>query len=162
MRAIFSKPRSFRTVGKEKREKSLKDAADRMQQAVKIFTDTILERTPVYTGRTLVNFHWTVDQPATEVRKPVVSSGLPGKTSNLALGSEPRRSANAAVVLSEANAVIERIRVGGIKGDIPTIYLVNNSPSYYAVEYGTYSENARTPPGGITRAGEVKIANILR
>lgn len=162
MRAVFKRPYSWRLRGRQYKQAALKDIADRMSLAITIATDTILERTPVYTGRTLVNFQWSVDGPVQGVRKPIASSGLPGRTSTLPLGSEPRRSANAAVVLGESKNIIARVMRGSYKGDLPVVYLVNNSPSYYGVEYGTYSDKARTPPGGITRTLEVKIAPILR
>lgn len=161
MRVSFKRPHGFRQKGREYKRKALKEIADRMVLAIQISTETILERTPVYTGRTLVNFQWTRDEPAKNVRRPVASSGLPGKTSTLPLGSEPRRSANAAVVQTEANTLIFQVKNGVYKG-LPTVYLVNNSPSYYGVEFGTYSDKARTPPGGITRSLEAKITRILR
>lgn len=161
MKMTFKRPHGFRLKGRQYKQKALQHTADRIKLAIRIATDTILERTPVYTGRTLVNFQWTIDAPAQGVRRPVASSGLPGRTSVLPVGSEPRRSANAAIVELDAAKLMLAVQRGVHKG-MPDIYLVNNSPSYYGVEYGTYSDKARTPPGGITRTLEAKIQLVLR
>jgi hypothetical protein len=120
--------------------------------------------TPVYTGKTLVNYRWSVGEAVRGTRPAVKEPDLPGKTSGMALGREPRRSANAAVVREEFEAVLATLRT--TRNPFQNIYLTNSTPYFDQVEYGTYSTSegskARTPPGGMTRRGETVLeATIL-
>lgn len=118
--------------------------------------ESILQ-TPVYTGRTLANYRWSLAAPIEGARAPISRPALPGKTSELKLGSEPRRAVNAAQVEQEFREVIDDLK----KNPLQDIYLVNNTPYFLDVEYGTYSTSegaqTRTPPGGMVRRGETLL-----
>jgi hypothetical protein len=116
---------------------------------------SILE-TPVYTGRTLSNFRWSVGSPITSTRAALAEPSLPGKTSDLPLGSEPRRKANAARIQEEFEAILVAVKENPFR----QIFLNNNLPHFSDVEYGTYvrdGHQSRTPPGGMTRRGETLL-----
>jgi hypothetical protein len=120
---------------------------------------SILE-TPVYTGRTLVNFRWSIGSPIKSTRGAVTEPALPGKTSDLPLGSEPRRRANAAVVQEEFEIVLAAAKANPFQ----SFYLTNNRPEFSEVEYGSYAREghqSRTPPGGMTRRGETLLEYSL-
>jgi hypothetical protein len=105
--------------------------------------------------------HWSRGAPVETVRAAIKNPELPGKTSDLAIGEEPRRGANAAIVQAEFLAL-----VAGIRADPYTpIFLTNTHPNFDAIEYGSYSldsgKKSRTPPGGMTRRGETKVKYAL-
>lgn len=158
MKVKFSKRPNFRRIGQQKKKAATAAIEGLIVASVRIMTDSVLTRTPVYTGTTLVNFQWAVGGPVQVPRPPIARPSLPGITSTLAVGTEPRRAANAAIVLGESEALISKIR----KNPFQTISISNPSDSYYMVEYGTYSpDGSRTPPGGITRAAEAQIDLLL-
>jgi hypothetical protein len=120
-----------------------------------------IEDTPVYTGRTLVNYRFSVGNPIDAVRAPVAKPELPGRTSEMPLGSEPRRAANMELVLEEFKEVRAAVRVDPYK----PIFLTNNTPYFLEVEFGTYStsegSNQRTPAGGMVRRVEASLREFL-
>lgn len=157
----FKRPRAFHALpGKIEKEMRRAVAAE-----MKLGLDLILEaieETPVYTGRTLVNYRFSQGNPIEEVRAPVARPELPGKTSEMELGSEPRRNANMAVVLREQASVKRQVDRDPYK----PVYLTNNTPYFLEVEFGTYKTSAgheqRTPPGGMVRQAESALASILK
>ena len=157
MRASWVERPNFGAAGRRFAREKKREIAAKLTKVINEATEIIIERTPVYTGKTLVNFQWSVGTPSEATLKPLSTGGRPGKTSTLALGSEPRREANAALVRLNAQYTIQGLKANPFQ----QIFLVNNSDTYYAVEYGSYSENSRTPAGGITRAAEVRITTIL-
>lgn len=155
MRVKFKRPRDFRSGGKQILD-AVKDVlTHRLVMGLTDMQNSILE-TPVYTGRTLVNFRWAVGSPVEGTRAAVKEPDLPGKTSDLPVGGEPRRPANAAIVVEEFLAVIAAVKANPFQ----SIYLNNNLAHFSDVEYGTYaqgSKTSRTPPGGMTRRGETLL-----
>jgi len=132
----------------------------RILTAMDEFQRILLENTPVYTGRTLANFRWSVGAPTEGVRKPIMMPRLPGVTSTMSLGEEPRRAAQQALVQGEYESVV---RAPLLKMQpFQKFYLTNNVPHFSEIEYGSYGEDARTPAAGITRAGESQIRAIIR
>ena len=119
-----------------------------------------LEDTPVYTGRTLANYRWSIGAPIEQRRAAIATPLLPGKTSNLSIGAEPRRAANQALIDAEFKEVIRQISRD--RNPYQKIFLTNNLPNFTDVEYGSYRENARTPAGGMVRRGEAKIRLIIK
>jgi hypothetical protein len=145
--------------------------AKRLEQVLLRFNDMILARTPVYTGKTLVNFRWSIGSPIKGERAPTRIPAKPGKTNTMRLGEEPRRAANEAVVRAELEEILSSIR----SGQIPQkIYLTNTYEFFELVEYGTYnledSEDRksqavlirRTPAGGIVRPAERYLKRALK
>lgn len=115
-----------------------------------------LKTTPVYTGRTLVNFRWSLGNAVEGTRAAVKSPALPGKTSDLGIGEEPRRAANEDVINAEFAAMIASLRLDPFQ----KVHLRNNLANYSDIEYGVYAREGkinRTPPGGMTRRGEEQL-----
>ena len=159
MRVGFKRPRGFSSEGRRAR----RDLETRVSKAVivslKLFQQSLME-TPVYTGRTIVNFRWSLGGPVSGVRAAVKQPDLPGKTSEMEIGSEPRRAANSAPVEAEFLSVLAGVRANPFQ----PIFLVNNLESFSDVEYGTYARDgkvARTPPGGMVRRGEAAIDHFM-
>lgn len=159
MRVKFKQPKGFRTLGKNVR----KDVGDlittRITMGVKDMMRYIME-TPVYTGTTLVNFRWSTGSPETAKRSAIKDPALPGKTSTMAVGEEPRRAANALRVQEEFAVLLAEIQ----SNPFQKFYLNNNVEHFSDVEYGVYAREGkedRTPPGGMTRRGEVAIEYAL-
>lgn len=155
MRPKFKRPRNW---GRQA-DNALKDfravVSQRLIVGLTDMQNSILE-TPVYTGRTLINFRWSIGAPNTTTRAAIAEPNLPGKTSDLPLGSEPRRAANAAVIEEEFLHIIAAVK----ENPFQSIFLNNNLSHYSEVEYGTYARDgheSRTPPSGITRRGETLL-----
>lgn len=152
----FKRPAQWHRLGQLELNKIKRLIISDLQAGLRAMHESIM-LTPVYTGRTLVNYRWTTGAPAEGARAPVAKPDLPGKTSEMGLGSEPRRAANAAVVTTEFEALLASVR----RNPFQDIYLVNNTPYFDQVEYGTYKTSAgsdqRTPPGGMTRRGETLL-----
>lgn len=160
MKVSFNRPYGFATLGERQvtvlKRRVLKD----LRAGLTALQKAIME-TPVYTGRTLVNYRWSLGAPVTTTRAPVKQPALPGKTATLPLGSEPRRAAQAALVEAEFQAVL----AGLADNPFQTINLTNNTPYFTEVEYGTYKtsqgKSQRTPPGGMVRRGETELELIV-
>jgi hypothetical protein len=155
MRSKFRRPRGFSNLGKEAVRDIRETLVARLTVGLTDMQKSILE-TPVYTGRTLVNFRWSLGSPNTSTRGAVVDPALPGKTSDLPLGSEPRRRANAQKVQEEFEILLSSVRANPFQ----SIYLNNNLAHFSDVEYGTYAtadHKSRTPPSGMTRRGETLL-----
>jgi hypothetical protein len=158
MRLICKAPPDLKNIhlviAREIRKKQL----DLMIRGLKAYQRAIMQFTPVYTGRTLINYRWSVGGPISRRRAAVANPKLPGKTSDLQLGSEPRRAANQAVVQFEFSEVLNALRSGG---PYQKVSLVNNMPNFTDIEYGSYRDGSRTPPGGMTRAGEAALSSLI-
>lgn len=159
MKLKVKKPAEMNYIGRQIERDIRGFLTVRLVTALKEFHRSVLD-TPVYTGRTLVNFRWSLDAPLEDRRGAVKVPALPGKTSSLGLGNEPRRAANQAVIDAEFQGIISTL----VKERNPFrhIYLRNNMPNFSDIEYGSYSEKSRTPPGGMTRRGEAKLRAIVK
>lgn len=155
MRPTFKRPRDWGRLGKSVQDDVRKVVTARLIMGLTDMQKSILE-TPVYTGRTLVNFRWSIGAPVTTTRPAVKDPPLPGKTSSQRVGDEPRRAANQEIVVAEFHEILAAIR----EDPFQDIYLFNNLDHYTDVEYGTYAtagRSSRTPPGGMTRRGETLL-----
>lgn len=162
MRVGFKRPPGYATLGQKYLREIKTTLTSKLVTGLREVQDAILE-TPVYTGNTLVNYRWSIGSPITGTRAPVKDPLLPGKTSEMALGREPRRRANATIVREEFAEILTSLKSSG--NPFQRIYLTNNTPYFTEVEYGTYSTSeghaTRTPPGGMTRRGETLLAAAL-
>lgn len=160
MRVKYKRPRGFNNLGHEAAEEVRRFVVARLTMGLTDMQKSILE-TPVYTGRTLVNFRWSVGSPIMATRAAISQPSRPGKTSDLPLGSEPRRRVNAERIQQEFMEVLAEIK----SNPYQSIYLTNNLEHFSDVEYGTYAHVAgkknRTPPGGMTRRGETLLSYSL-
>lgn len=153
------KPAEMNYIGRQIERDIRNFLTVRLVTGLKEFHRSLLD-TPVYTGRTLVNFRWSLDAPLDARRAAVRVPLLPGKTSSLGLGNEPRRAANQAIIDTEFNMMINTMLKD--RNPFRKFYLRNNMPNFSDIEYGSYSEKSRTPPGGMTRRGEAKLRAIVR
>lgn len=115
----------------------------------------LLSHTPVYTGRAVANFQWSMDNPAGGVLSPApYKRGTLGKTSKMPLGAEPARAANEDIATGTLLSL-------DFSDPFRRIYVVNNTPYFPLIEYGTYGSvtgtKPRTPPGGIFRGAAVMM-----
>ena len=152
MRVKYTRPKNFTQQATREVNKFKQDYTRLLVMGLTDMQKSIL-LTPVYTGRTLVNFQWSLGAPVESSRAAVRDPPRPGTTSAMAIGSEPRRPANAAVEEAEFALLIAAIRINPFQD----IYLVNNLAHFSEVEFGSYStqgRKSRTPPGGMTRRGE--------
>jgi hypothetical protein len=159
IRVKVKRPRGFNQMGRRAYEDLRGLVSTRLVAGLREMQSSILE-TPVYTGRTLVNFRWSLGGPITVTRAAIKDPPLPGKTSELPVGSEPRRAVNAAQVEQEFESLLGEIR----RNPFQSIYLNNNLDHFSDVEYGTYAregKTSRTPPGGMTRRGETLMEAAL-
>lgn len=160
MRIKFRRPPGFNTQARRV-EKDLRGfVTSRLILGLTQFHKFILE-TPVYTGRTLVNYRWSLGGPITSTRPAIKDPPLPGTTNEMALGSEPRRSANAQVINEEFAQMIGDLRINPFQ----SVFLNNNMENFSDIEYGRYAKDedvvSRTPPGGMTRRGETALEDAL-
>ncbi len=155
MRVSYKRPAGWGKLGQTMKDEIKNIVAQRLVLGLKDMQKSILE-TPVYTGRTLVNFRWSLGAGIETRRAAITQPALPGKTSDLPLGSEPRRQANAQMVQEEFAALIGSVR----ENPFQDIFLTNNLEHFSDVEYGSYAregKQSRTPPGGMTRRGETLL-----
>lgn len=155
MRVKYKKPRGWSAEGKKVVTDLQKVITYRLVLGLKDMQKSILE-TPVYTGRTLVNFRWSIGAPIESTRAAITEPARPGKTSDLPVGSEPRRAANAQKVQEEFEEMLADI----VRNPFQRIFLNNNLAHFSDVEYGTYAregKQSRTPPAGMTRRGETLL-----
>jgi hypothetical protein len=159
MRVKFKRPRGFNTMGRTA-VKELKGLVSiRLSQGLRDMQRYIME-TPVYTGNTLVNFRWAVGAPETAKRAAIKDPARPGKTSAMGIGEEPRRAANALRVQEDFALLHAEV----MSNPFQRFFLNNNVEHFSDVEYGVYAREGkedRTPPGGMTRRGEVAIEYAL-
>lgn len=159
MRLTVKKPPEMQYMPKRIEKEIRRFLSVRVAVALQEFQRSIME-TPVYTGRTLVNYRWSVESPITGKRSPVKNPLLPGKTSEMSIGAEPRRAANQAIVEKEFQLIIRTLLQDF--NPYQKFFLANNVENFTDIEYGSYSESSRTPAGGMTRRGEAKIKLIIR
>jgi hypothetical protein len=159
MRPRFKRPSNFARLGEKARRDVKELVIARLVMGLTDMQKSILE-TPVYTGKTLSNFRWSIGAPITSTRAPISEPARPGKTSELPLGSEPRRQANAGRIQEEFLELLAAVK----QNPFQHTYLNNNLEHFSDVEYGTYAREghqSRTPPGGMTRRGETLLEYSL-
>lgn len=119
-------------------EQRFDDHADRLLVRL---NELILARTPVWEGDTVHNWRWSTRAPNMQHADPI-DNGPPGRTSEMALGQEPRRRAN------ETRS--RQSLAAALKARTPIdIYLTNTAESAVDLEYGLLPtrEGSRNPAG---------------
>lgn len=81
-------------------------AVEETRQAARVVVQELFEATPVWSGQTVRNYSFGVGSPPSGGTRAAIGSGPPGDTNSMPIGSEPRRPANEAAVMSELNAVL--------------------------------------------------------
>ena len=159
MKFSMKKPPEMQYIEKKIDREIRQYLSVKIAAALQEFHKSLLD-TPVYTGRTLISYRWSIGSPIEDRRAAVKNPALPGKTSELGLGNEPRRAANQSVIDIEFKQMVSVLVRD--KNPYQKFYLRNNMPNFDDIEYGNYSGKSRTPPGGMTRRGEAKLKQIIR
>lgn len=119
--------------------------SNRIRDVCIILHHQITSRTPVNTGKTLANYQWSINQPATSILE-AVGTGKVEATNELALGTESRRPANQAVTDVSLAAL-------NFSQPYQSFYLTNNNPAVGPLEDGEWPEypfRQRSPSGMIS------------
>lgn len=124
-------------------EKKYDERADRLLVRL---NELILARTPVWEGDTVHNWRWSTRAPDMRHEDPI-DNGPTGRTSLMALGTEPRRRAN------EVRA--RQSLAGALRAKDPIdIYLTNTADSAVDLEYGLLPTKGQSR----SKAGMLRIA----
>lgn len=101
----------------------------------------ITERTPVWSGQSLRNWVWSMDQASTTTLE-AIDNGPPGPTNSMPLGSEPRRPPNQA----SSDATFMAL---SYNNPFRNYILTNNAPDIIKLEYGQLptAASSRSPAG---------------
>lgn len=102
----------------------------RMTNALTIFHREVTDRTPVWSGSAIANYHWSIGTMAYGYINPV-DNGPPGHTNQMPLGVEPRRAPNQAIADASFAAVL-----ASLANPYQAFYLNNNDGDIMDLEYG--------------------------
>ena len=128
----------------------------KMTTILRLAHEKVTIRTPVYTGKSLRNWVWTMDKPSSASNMEALGSGDPGRTSQMRLGSEPRRPANQAAVDATFAAL-------DLSKPMRSYWLTNNSDQIVDLEYGKLpSPGSSRNPAGMVRVTVEEILQALR
>jgi len=109
--------------------------------------ETIKSYTPVWSGKAVRNYVWSVGTPDTTVYS-AIESGPPGPTNSMPLGTEPRRAAN-------ERAALDTLLSIDFSNPFQNFILSNNAEDIEGLEFGLLPtpERSRSPNGmfGLTQ-----------
>lgn len=105
----------------------------------------ITDRTPVWSGQSVRNWVWSLDQAYTTTLE-AIDNGPTGQTSTMPLGSEPRRGPNQA----SSDATFEAL---SYSNPFRAYWLSNNAPDIIKLEYGQLP----TPTASRNSAGMLRV-----
>lgn len=124
-------------------------ARQRMIEILTFIHRKVTARTPVWSGEALANWKWTIGRASRDSTGaiPAPGTGDPGKTSKMALGTEPRRPAAQAVADENFNDFISRYRKS--KNPFQPIYMTNLAEHADMLEDGLLQtpQTSRSPAG---------------
>jgi hypothetical protein len=116
--------------------------AERIVNTARFAHRSLIDKTPVWEGKTVRNYIMTVGSPfAGEFDE--IGTGPTGVTSQMALGSEPRRAANAEAALATGSVLT-------LKNAFSQIYISNNTDTVAGLENGDLpgdGKPSRSPQG---------------
>ena len=128
----------------------------KLEVVLRLVHKGVTSRTPVWTGKSLRNWVWTMDQPSSASNLPALGSGDPGPTSTMPLGAEPRRPANQAAV-DASFATLD------LSKPMRAFWLSNNSDNIVDLEYGMLPTPGRSRnPAGMVRVTFEEVLQALR
>lgn len=105
---------------------------------------SLIDKTPVHTGRTVRNYILTMDSPFTGSAKEALSGGVaPGRTSAMSLGSEPRRAMNKIAALGTQTSLDLK------QTPFRSVWISNNTPEVDKLELGLLPSPARSRSSGM-------------
>lgn len=113
----------------------------KMQKLTVFVHKGVTSKTPVFTGKSLRNWQWTMDEGFSGVLE-AAGSGPTGQTSQMPIGTEPRRSANMASPDASLSAL-------NYSKPFRKYILTNNSENIIPLEFGQLpsSDTSRSPAG---------------
>ena len=115
----------------------------RLEKIVRVAHKSLLDKTPVFEGRTVRNYILTMDSPHQGSQIEPIGSGPPGPTNSMPLGSEPRRPANEAASLATQSAL-------DLRKPFRKVFITNNSEAVAGLERGELpgkGKPSRSPNG---------------
>ena len=128
----------------------------KLEVVLRLVHQGVTSRTPVYTGKSLRNWVWTMDQPSASSDLPALGSGDPGHTGSMPLGAEPRRPANQAAV-DASFATLD------LSKPMRSFWLSNNSENIVDLEYGMLPTPGRSRnPAGMVGVTFEEVLQALR
>ena len=104
---------------------------------------SLIDKTPVHTGRTVRNYILTMDTPFTGAKDALSSGEAPGHTGNMSLGAEPRRAVNKASALATQSSLDLR------QTPFRSVWISNNTPEVDKLELGLLPSPARSRSSGM-------------
>jgi hypothetical protein len=118
--------------------------------------ELVLAKTPVWEGDTVRNWHWSLGGPSMRHDDPVAEPDDPSEggtpPSRIALGAEPRRSANEDAQREEFAEFLMELSMNAMPS---SIWLTNTADTAIDLEYGLIGKKA---PQGMLR---VSLAETL-
>jgi len=133
-----------------------KKLGQRLDRIVREAHRSLLDKTPVHTGKTIRNYIVSMNTPVTNTFA-AIGDGFPGPTNQLSLGAESRRSANAAASMATLGSV-------NFKNPFQIAYISNTSEAIQGLEFGSLpsgeGKQQRSPQGMFAVTLEVISAKV--
>lgn len=161
------------TMAEAKRglEKFRAQCVEKTKEAARLLTRELMDRTPVWSGKTVRNYEWAFNSLAGTGMKDAIGGpgyvpgrgwaaqrlGDPGPTNSMPLpDGEPRRAANEAAAEADLESVLSNVR------DLGDLNVTNNSDIWDLVDNGSAPtpERARNP-GGTSRLAEQAVKSKM-
>ena len=130
----------------------------RLERIVRIAHKKLLDKTPVFEGRTVRNYLLTMDNPYQGREIEPIGTGSPGQTNSMPLGTEPRRPANeAASLATQSNLKLSR-------NAFRKIFITNRSQAVAGLERGELPGQGKPSrsPNGMFKITMMEIVALLR
>lgn len=133
-----------------------KVVAATVRKTVHAVHESLVSKTPVYTGQTVRNYVWSDEEPNRLVFE-ALGSGDPGHTNAMALGAEPRRAENEAA----SRATLKSL---DYTNPYKKYTVMNNSPSVSGLEAGELPGKGMSSrsPKGMFMLTQMLIASKLK
>jgi hypothetical protein len=131
------------------------EAGEYERQFVIELNKRILALTPVWEGDSIANYVWSVGSPLLTHISPI-GGVAPGPTNTMALGTEPRRAENEAMVRERLASVLA--------AQLPAnIYMTNSAPEIVNLEYrqNPTPDRTRVRSGGMVRLAIIQTIGTL-
>lgn len=124
-----------------------KECIEVTKNAARVVTREMMDRTPVWSGRTVRNFQWGIGTAPSGEIEPSGTTSKKEPTNTMGLGSEPNRGTNEAAALAEMESVLDGVT------KLSNLSCSNNSKAWDLVDNGSAPtpDRARNP-GGVSNA----------
>lgn len=135
-----------------------KDAVERVKQITRALVEELFKNTPVWSGETVRNYSVGAGRRPTGGARGAIGSGPPGPTSQMALGTEPRRGANESAARAEVATALTFNK-------LVSTYVTNRvaADKWDLVDNGSAPTRERARyPGGVSMRAEQTIRGKYR